>query len=113
MKARKVSNYIRGRRVEYYVRELLKKKFDLVLRTAGSHSPFDLVAIDFKSREIWFIQVKANRKAIKKKELEQLKSLELAFRDLTIKGVELSVKLIFKEHGMYKVFSPFQLVGKS
>ena len=39
-------NYIKGRRKEYLIRDkLIKEGFDIVQRTAGSHSFIDVIAI--------------------------------------------------------------------
>jgi len=51
--------YKKGRRKEYKVCEELKNKgFDIVQRTAGSHSKIDIIAIKTKERVIKLIQVK-------------------------------------------------------
>lgn len=39
-------NYESGRRFEYRVKQYLEKYGFLVMRTAGSHSPFDLMAVN-------------------------------------------------------------------
>ena len=41
-------NYESGRRFEYRVKEYLEKKGYYVMRSAGSKSPFDLIAIQTK-----------------------------------------------------------------
>jgi len=52
-------NYSRGRRKEYTICEKLRKEgFTIVQRTAGSHSPFDIIAIDQKLHVIRFVQCK-------------------------------------------------------
>jgi Holliday junction resolvase len=51
------SPYKKGARYEYYVKQLLEEKGYLVVRTAGSHGPFDLIAIDRKRGEILLVQV--------------------------------------------------------
>ncbi|MCC6050623.1 MAG: hypothetical protein LM580_07940 [Thermofilum sp.] len=51
------SPYKRGARYEYYVKQLLEERGYLVVRTAGSHGPFDLIAIDKGKREILLVQV--------------------------------------------------------
>ncbi|MCC6051572.1 MAG: hypothetical protein LM580_12740 [Thermofilum sp.] len=51
------SPYKRGARYEYYVKQLLEEKGYLVVRTAGSHGPFDLIAVDKEKREILLVQV--------------------------------------------------------
>jgi len=50
--------YKRGTRKEYYLIDKLKKDFDIVQRTAGSHSPIDIIAINIKNKEIKLIQSK-------------------------------------------------------
>ena len=52
-------NYEKGRRKEYKICEELKEEgFDIVQRTAGSHSPFDVIAINKNLRVIKLIQSK-------------------------------------------------------
>lgn len=71
-------NYVKGRKKEYKIcNEYKKKGFTIVQRTAGSHSPIDIFAINSKTREIKFIQSKpdnfSEREADKlKKELDYL-----------------------------------------
>ena len=55
-------NYIKGRNKEYIVRTKLKQKgWDIVQRTAGSHSPIDLFAIKAQERRIKLIQCKPTK----------------------------------------------------
>ena len=52
-------NYVKGRAKEYKIRNLLiKEGWDIVQRTAGSHSPIDVIAINKLTRTIKFIQSK-------------------------------------------------------
>lgn len=52
-------NYIKGRRKEYTIRnKLLEEGYDIVQRSAGSHSPVDLFAIHNKNKQILFVQAK-------------------------------------------------------
>lgn len=52
-------NYLKGRRKEYAVVKRYKELgFEISQRTAGSHSPFDVIAIDLKKKEIRLIQCK-------------------------------------------------------
>ena len=53
--------YRKGAKYEYYVKKTLEEKGYLVVRSAGSHGPFDLVAIDIKKREILLVQVKKRK----------------------------------------------------
>lgn len=58
-------NYIKGRAKEYQVmKELRAKNYDIVFRSAGSHSPIDIIAIQTGVRLIKFIQVKTDKRRI-------------------------------------------------
>ena len=69
-------NYVRGRRYEYKTMRTLEKLGYLCIRTAGSHSPFDVIAFLTKDNTehhiIRAIQVKAS-KYVPKKEIEKFK----------------------------------------
>ena len=53
--------YVKGRRKEYEVcKQLREEGFDIVQRTAGSHSPVDIIAIKRKGRIIRFVQCKSD-----------------------------------------------------
>jgi Holliday junction resolvase len=52
-------NYRKGRRKEYAIVKDLKEQGFLAFRSAGSHSPIDICAINSKTREIFLIQSKA------------------------------------------------------
>jgi len=51
-------NYIKGRRKEYAIVNKLKAESFIAQRSAGSHSPFDVVAIHPKRKVIMLIQSK-------------------------------------------------------
>lgn len=52
-------NYLKGRRKEYLIVKKYKELgYDIAQRTAGSHSPFDVIAINLKKKEIKLIQCK-------------------------------------------------------
>lgn len=52
-------NYVKGRRKEYKLcKELISKGYDIVQRTAGSHSPIDIIAINKELKLISLIQSK-------------------------------------------------------
>ena len=54
-------NYVKGRRKEYMICQKLKEKgYNIAQRSAGSHSPIDIFAINKKDRTILFIQAKPN-----------------------------------------------------
>lgn len=53
------SNYVKGRRKEYKIRnDLIKEGWDIVQRSAGSHSPIDVFAIHKERKKILLIQAK-------------------------------------------------------
>jgi len=52
-------NYRRGRRKEYrIVKQLKQDGYDIAQRSAGSHSPVDVWAIDTTNKRIMLVQVK-------------------------------------------------------
>jgi Holliday junction resolvase len=71
-------NYIRGRAKEYRLKAKLEKEgWGIVLRTAGSHGPFDLIAIRKSAGVGWIrlIQVKSG-KSRKRESRKALKEIE-------------------------------------
>lgn len=51
-------NYIKGRRKEYKIVNQCKEKGFIAFRSAGSHSPVDVVAINPGTKQIRLIQAK-------------------------------------------------------
>lgn len=80
-----MSKYAKGRRAEYEVKKKLQEEGYLVVRSASSKSPFDLVAIrdDF----ILLIQVKVNQKTTQKliKELEKIPVPDCVLKEIWTK----------------------------
>ena len=70
-------NYIKGVRKERKVVNQAKEKGLLAFRSAGSHSPIDVVVIDKKLREIYLIQCKPDSMSEKAKERLEDKYYEL------------------------------------
>jgi len=68
------NSYRKGVRYEYYVKQKLEEKGYLVVRTAGSHGPFDLIALDTEKREILLVQV-TKRKSLPAELKRKLASL--------------------------------------
>jgi Holliday junction resolvase len=66
-------NYLKGRRFEYSVSRYLKKDGWIVMRTVGSHRPFDLIAI--KDNRILLLQLKKWKKMSEQKRREELNKL--------------------------------------
>lgn len=67
-------NYIKGVRMEREVMHYLEKRGWLCFRTAGSHSPIDVIAI--RGTQIEFIQCKNYRMGIKAKQALHKRELE-------------------------------------
>lgn len=59
-------NYIKGRRKEYAIVHRMKETCEIAQRTAGSHSPIDVFAIDKKNKTIHLIQGKPKNYSDKK-----------------------------------------------
>ena len=60
--------YQRGRDKEYRISKKLRQLgYDIVQRTAGSHSPIDIIAIDKASKSILLIQAKPSSMSDKAK----------------------------------------------
>ncbi len=70
-------NYVKGRKYEYDIVHLMRDKGYLAFRSAGSHSPVDVVAIDGKNKIIKLIQCKPKSMSEKAKQ-----RLEEANKDL-------------------------------
>jgi Holliday junction resolvase len=63
-------NYLSGRRKEYKVMKEFKAHEMIALRSAGSHSPIDVVGINWKSKIIYLVQCKP--KSMSKKKTQEL-----------------------------------------
>lgn len=83
-----MTNYTRGRTTEYKAVNELKKLGYQATRTAGSHSPFDVIA--WNNQEIRFIQLKRTKTHPTKQLIENAKkkmslpNLPCVFRELWI-----------------------------
>jgi len=52
-------NYVKGRKKEYKIRKrLLEEGWDIAQRTAGSHSPIDVIAFHKQRKKILLVQSK-------------------------------------------------------
>jgi len=67
--------YEKGRRAEYKVRYVLQGQGYIVIRSAGSRTPIDLVAINPTKHEILLIQVKTGKSRLSPEEREVLRIL--------------------------------------
>lgn len=65
-----MSNYTKGRRFEYQLMKYLRNFNPVVMRTAGSHGLFDIIAV--KPGAILFIQAKCDNRR-KHKEFKPIK----------------------------------------
>ena len=57
-------NYVKGRNKEYKIIKNLKPTCEITARTAGSHSPIDVFAIDKINKKILFIQSKPDNYSV-------------------------------------------------
>jgi Holliday junction resolvase len=65
-------NYLKGRRKEYkLIKELISKGYDIAQRTAGSHSPIDIIAVHRDLQLISLVQSKPDD--MRESEIEKLK----------------------------------------
>jgi hypothetical protein len=73
-------NYARGRKKEYRICNLKRAAgYDIVTRSAGSHSPIDIFSIDLKRKEIVFTQSKPDS-------MKQLERIELEHKWKSLNG---------------------------
>lgn len=70
-------HYEKGRRKEYKVVNMMREKGYLAQRTAGSHSPFDVIAINPDIQDIRLIQVKPDSMPESEKEKIEEKNKKL------------------------------------
>lgn len=71
-------NYLKGRRKEYSIKWKLEELGMIALRSAGSHSPIDVIGIDKERKIIKLIQCKPASMSEKAKQaiVEQNKGLQ-------------------------------------
>jgi len=62
------ANYVKGRRKEYKIVNRHKALGHISFRSAGSHSPIDVTAIDTKNKIIYFIQSKVGKISAREKD---------------------------------------------
>ena len=69
--------YVNGRRKEYKTINELRDQGFIAFRTAGSHSPFDVIGVNEETLEIVFIQCKPSKMSEKGKQrlLDEHKAL--------------------------------------
>ena len=68
-------NYQSGRRLEYkLMKDELKRGADIVIRSARSHSPIDVISIFKDWNRIYLWQVKGDKKGFSKVEAKRLKT---------------------------------------
>jgi len=60
-------NYVNGRAKEYYIKKKEEKNGCLAFRSAGSHSPVDVVSINTTTKTIRLIQCKPKSMSENKK----------------------------------------------
>ena len=62
----KAKAYKKGRKYEYELVKEARENGQIAFRSAGSHSPIDVVVIDEQNKIIYFIQCKNYKKLAKK-----------------------------------------------
>lgn len=76
-------NYVKGRAFEYKVKEVYQQAGYLVFRTAGSHSPADLIAFPPLSKIVeWqplLIQCKTGKSPMSKTEIKELMTVAVNY----------------------------------
>lgn len=90
-------NYVSGRRFEYTVRDMYEAVGYEVYRTAGSHTPIDLVAVN--EHGVMFIQCKRGR--LVKKDLAGI--IKLAKKYNGVEHYDFRVANLVKVKGMRKM----------
>ena len=68
-------NYQKGVRFERDLVNSAKKDGKIAFRSAGSHSPIDVVIIDIKTKKIEFLQAKTGTSNVPKKDKEIFENL--------------------------------------
>jgi len=63
-------NYVKGRNAEYYWKKRLESQGYAVVRTAGSHSPVDLIAGN--GSVMYAVQIKASNRKLSEEERREL-----------------------------------------
>ncbi len=71
------ANYVKGRKKEYKVVNEAKAQGCIALRSAGSHSPIDVIVVDIDNKHIRLIQCKPNTMPLSQKRALELKHLAL------------------------------------
>jgi len=95
------TNYHRGRNFEYRVKKYLEEKGYFVVRSAGSHGIFDLIAIEkldygvSYDNFVYGIQCRVDGK-VKKEEIEEMKKIYENFGIIPIIAFRDGKKLAFK-----------------
>lgn len=93
---KKMNSYIKGRRYEYEVKKILTRLGYIVLRSAGSHGLFDLIAIHPITKNVIFIQVKKEKRID-----ENIKRIKELFKDFG-KVANVQFQLWYKEGKEFK-----------
>lgn len=86
-----MSNYARGFRFEHRIREVLEAAGCLVVRSAGSHTAVDLIAVR-EAAPTLFVQCKAGKKGISPAEWNELFELAVRYKALPLAAIRPSPK---------------------
>jgi Holliday junction resolvase len=92
-----MSNYTKGYRFERRCAKTLEAMGFFVIRSAGSHGSFDLVAL--KPRTVWLVQCKVNREDLSKTERKALKRLAESLEARAVLAYRKGKKIVWEDFG--------------
>ena len=98
------ANYVKGRRKEYKVVNEAKEKGYIALRSAGSHSPIDVVIVSQIEGRVWLVQCKPESmpESAKRRLEEQWKGLTNYWEAHEVVNKELQLKKEFQNENSIK-----------
>jgi hypothetical protein len=93
-------NYINGRSLEYRIKNILKENGFYVVRSAGSHGKWDLIAVNESKKTIYLISCKKGKRKrhIKKGSYSVSEFLIGSTKDLTITNDKPNPHIFFTLH---------------
>jgi Holliday junction resolvase len=92
-----MNNYAKGYRFERRCAKTLEAMGFFVIRSAGSHGLFDLVAL--KPGIVWLVQCKVNREDLSKAEREALKRLAESLEARAVLAYRRARKIVWEDFG--------------
>jgi len=105
-----MSEYVKGRRFEYRVRDFFRKNGFVVIRAAQS-KPIDLVCL--RRGEAIFVECKTGKSGLRRTRRQELLSLAEAAGALPLLSVRKKRKLIFKDLRTSKIVQADEIRSQS